>query len=89
MSNIIEKTEKAIGIYYLLGYGQGVGNSHFYCVPFLERYKAEEAQAQAQKMSGTYSYVIVSDMAVVADYCYSFLREIPFARRTIKVEADE
>ncbi len=90
MSTTIEKTEKVVGIYYVIGYGSDCdGVSAYHCVAFVDEQEAIEYCDNQNDWSDGVHYKIITNMTSVADYCHGWLREIPFARRTFKAEADE
>ncbi len=90
MSNTIEKTEKVVGIYYVIGFGADCdGITAYHCVPFVDEQEASEYCGSQNDWSDGVQYNIVTDMEKVADYCHGWLREIPMARRTFKAESDE
>ncbi len=90
MSNTIEKTEKVVGIYYVIGYGSDCdGVSAYSCVPFVSEDQAVKYCDNQNAWSDGVQYRVETNMLAVADYCHGWLREIPFARRTYKAEAHE
>ncbi len=90
MSNTIEKTEKVVGIYYVIGFGADCdGVSSYRCVPFVSEDQALKYCDNENAWSDGVKHKVVTDMVTVADYCHGWLREIPMARRTFKAESDE